>query len=42
MLDPAVAASTGQENRNRVEAIFGISRMVEAYERLWDSLVSIR
>jgi glycosyltransferase involved in cell wall biosynthesis len=40
--DPALAASTGQENRRRVGENFGISRIVRAYEELWISLVDGR
>ena len=29
----------GMENRRRAEENFGISRMVRAYEDLWESLV---
>ncbi len=38
MCDPARSAAIGSENRQRVEAHFGISRMVAAYEDLWASL----
>ncbi len=38
MSDPASATAAGIENRRRVEKNFGISRMVAAYEDLWESL----
>ena len=39
MLDRTSLGSLGIENRRRVEENFGISRMVQAYEDLWESLV---
>ena len=38
--DPALAATVGQANRRRTEEQFGISRMVTAYETLWETLVA--
>ena len=38
MGDRPDSAAIGSENRQRVEANFGISRMVAAYEELWASL----
>ncbi len=40
MNDPQRATEVGLENRRRVEDEFEISRMVRAYERLWESLVN--
>jgi glycosyltransferase involved in cell wall biosynthesis len=40
MRDPAVAAAVGDENRRWAERNFAISRMVAAYEDLWESLVA--
>ncbi len=40
MLDPAMAAAVGAENRRRAEENFAISQMVAAYEDLWESLVT--
>jgi glycosyltransferase involved in cell wall biosynthesis len=40
MTNPALAAATGEENRRRAEQHFAISRMVAAYENLWESLVA--
>ena len=40
MRDPERATAIGVENRQRIEANFGISRMVAAYENLWASLAS--
>ncbi len=39
MLDRTSLGSLGIENRRRAEENFGISRMVQAYEDLWESLV---
>jgi glycosyltransferase involved in cell wall biosynthesis len=39
MLDSTLARATGEENRRRAEENFGIARMVEAHEALWESLV---
>ena len=39
MNDPQRATEVGLKNRRRVEENFGISRMVSAYESLWESLV---
>ncbi len=39
MNDRQFAAEMGERNRRRVEENFDISRMVSAYERLWESLV---
>jgi glycosyltransferase involved in cell wall biosynthesis len=39
MLDPALSAATGMENRRRAEEHFGISQMVKTHEDLWESLV---
>ena len=38
LLDPALSRATGMANRRRAEENFGISRMVKAYEDLWESL----
>ncbi|MEN6557266.1 MAG: glycosyltransferase [Thermoguttaceae bacterium] len=38
LLHPDVAAAVGQENRRRVEQNFTISRIVAAYEDLWQRL----
>jgi len=40
LCDPSVASAVGQENRQRAEENFGISRMVRAYEDLWESLAA--
>ncbi len=40
MRDPALAAAIGDENRRRAEENFAISRMVAAYEDLWESLAA--
>jgi glycosyltransferase involved in cell wall biosynthesis len=40
MRKPAVAAATGQQNRRWAEENFAISRMVAAYEHLWESLAA--
>ena len=34
----ALSMATGLENRRRAEDYFGISRMIAAYEDLWESL----
>jgi glycosyltransferase involved in cell wall biosynthesis len=39
MLDHPLLDSLGIENRRRAEESFGISRMVRAYEDLWESLL---
>ncbi|MBN1396088.1 MAG: glycosyltransferase [Pirellulales bacterium] len=39
MNDPQLATHIGHENRHRVEDQFDISRMVGAYESVWESLV---
>jgi glycosyltransferase involved in cell wall biosynthesis len=39
MLDRTSSHALGMENRRRVEEYFGISRMVRAYEDLWESLL---
>jgi glycosyltransferase involved in cell wall biosynthesis len=38
--NPAMAASTGARNRQRIEQEFSIARMVRAYEDLWKSLAT--
>ena len=38
MSDPKLSTAVGLENRRRAEENFGISRMVAAYEDLWESL----
>ena len=38
MSDPTLSTAVGMENRRRAEENFGISRMVAAYEDLWESL----
>jgi starch synthase (maltosyl-transferring) len=38
--DPTLAAELGAANRRRVEEHFGLDSMVEAYQRLWESLLS--
>jgi glycosyltransferase involved in cell wall biosynthesis len=38
MADPKLSTAAGLENRRRAEENFGISRMVAAYEDLWESL----
>jgi glycosyltransferase involved in cell wall biosynthesis len=38
--NPSEAAAVGQENRRRAEENFSISRMVLAYEDLWESLAT--
>jgi glycosyltransferase involved in cell wall biosynthesis len=38
--NPEMAAAVGAENRRRVEENFAISRMVAAYEDLWEELVA--
>lgn len=40
MSDKASAGAIGQENRHRVEKCFEVSRMVQAYETLWESLAN--
>ena len=40
MGDPAAAAAAADANRRRAEENFAISRMVAAYEDLWESLVN--
>jgi glycosyltransferase involved in cell wall biosynthesis len=39
MLDRALSGALGIENRRRAEETFGMSRMVRAYEDLWETLV---
>lgn len=39
MLDRPIRMDLAEQNRRRAEENFGISRMVRAYEALWDSLV---
>ena len=38
MSDPKLSMAVGLDNRRRAEENFGISRMVAAYEDLWESL----
>lgn len=38
--DPVLSAAIGQQNRRRIEQEFTISRMVAAYETLWESLAA--
>ena len=38
--DPAAAVAVGEENRRWAQQNFGISRMVAAYETLWEALVA--
>ncbi|MEN6407510.1 MAG: glycosyltransferase [Thermoguttaceae bacterium] len=42
MSHPDMAAAIGQENRRRVEQNFTISRVVTAYEELWQGLVEAK
>jgi glycosyltransferase involved in cell wall biosynthesis len=42
MIDRPLSEMLGMENRRRAEEKFGISRMVRAYEDLWESLVTGR
>ena len=37
--DPALAARLGQENQRRVRELFGLDRMVQAYQHLWAQLL---
>jgi len=39
MLDETLRTTIGMENRRRADENFGISRMVRAYEDLWESLL---
>jgi glycosyltransferase involved in cell wall biosynthesis len=37
---PEIATQIGRENRRRVESMFGLDAMVEAYQSVWESLLA--